>query len=156
MKRIPIICFLLFVLLGCATTNLCSVGFDDSPKGKPNEERATIYFIRDNVSPTMMNPGIFVDGNKVGELPNNSFFWAYARPGKKLIETEWPWLAGATNDTIQISVEPNRTYYLMLKQTGRPSYLGITSRGYYGSKFFDVDETQAVSRMSKFKYYIVK
>lgn len=146
---------LLIMCVGCATSNFSKITYKNSPKGIPTSQTAIIYFMRQNVKPTMMNPKILVNNVKVGKLPNNSFFWVEAPPGEKFIDTKWSWDAGANDDTIRLNVEANKKYYLILKPLGEKILPWYYARFY--NKFFVVeDEDIAVHNLEEMQYFVNK
>ncbi len=146
-----LVCFLVLCCAGCATSNLGNVGFNEAPQGVPDEETAIIYFMRQKVNPSMRSPSIRINDQKVGTLSNNSFFWTRVTPGNVLISTEWSWDTGAGSETMQINIEPNKTYYLILKQLKQKITWPVIYSS-FSSKFFEIDEDIALQYLNRFKY----
>lgn len=143
---------LMLVSVGCATSNSSKIGFEDAPRPVLDDNKAIVYFMRQKVNPSMRSPVILINDQKMGSLPNNSFFWVNIEPGNKLISAEWSWDTGAGNETFQIDIEAGKTYYLILKQTGQqitfPAYFSS-----FSSNFFVIEDEVAMQYLNKLKYY---
>lgn len=153
MKRFCVLLVTALMLCGCATSNSGKLSYQDAPKGEPDDKTAIIYFMRQKVNPSMRNPQILINDQKIGILPNNSFFWQRVEPGNKLIATEWSWDTGMGNNTLQIDIEAAQTYYLLLKQTGQVISAGFFVSGGFSSQFFVIKEKTAQEFFAKLKYY---
>ena len=152
--RIMILGIMVLFATGCATTNHSDITFEQAPAPDTAASMSVIYFMRDNVNPSLRNPAILINDQKIGGLPNNSFLWIKVTPGNKLINTKWSWDTGSDNDTVQVDVRAGETYYLILKQTGQIiSTVPFANDSRFSSKFFQLNKNDAERYLAHLKYF---
>jgi len=103
----------LFVILTTVlfpATGYSSQGF---PEKDPN--RALVYAVRVFAEPTAWDTYFLVDGQKIAEIPEKHYSYAYVAPGRHQFSFDWVFLSGGRKTGIEQVVEAGKTYVFELR-----------------------------------------
>ena len=104
----------LLVLGGCAGVQSPPPSSVLPGPGAPAAGEAVVYVFRPSSPPYLLAPGIHIDGRKLSELPNRSYFIARLAPGTHLVRADWSAWAGVPDAQASFTLHGGQTYYLAI------------------------------------------
>jgi hypothetical protein len=108
---------LLLTLAACGTTAIESQTKTQDPR------QARVYFLRNTMTIGGVAAEIKLNGQKVGAVANNSYFFVDRDPGQYAMSVENPLEPGRFSTGIQL--RPSSTYYVEVAQ--RPEFLALNA-----------------------------
>jgi hypothetical protein len=114
-----VLCSLL--LLGaCGTTSL------ESQTKLQDQRQARVYFLRDSAYLGVVNaPHIKVNGQDVGSIGNNSYFFVDRDPGMYTIALETPLAIGRF--VVNVKLQSGATYYMKVSPRVESFFIGLAA-----------------------------
>ena len=128
------------LLASCASTNDAPVNFYDVSKLEvPPPQEAHIYFIRPSAFIAAFSaPKILLNGKKVGDLSNGTYFIKKVVPGKYQVFVDW---GGGRGRNMEVNAPAGKRTYVETEC----QYTGMSgSITYYGCPVVSVSETRAL------------
>ena len=101
------VALLTLIVLGCASTSRL-------PVHAPGSRETTVYFIRTNQPPVLWNVRIYLDGEQVGSVANQSSMAITAPAGEHQLVFGWPLLAGGSGLQTELRFKPGETQYFVI------------------------------------------
>ena len=102
----------LLLLTACSTTPKNATTFQETKIGTPTESQSVIVVYRKTVPPILYPVTLTFNKTQMATLPNKSFTWFYATPGKHKLTISWPLIAVMPSSKIEVEAKPNQTYFV--------------------------------------------
>lgn len=115
----PLFALLLSVLLSACAAPASAPTYSQAPVAVPKEGLAVLYIYREYAEPTVWNTSIYVDGEELVSLPQQSFSWVYLSPGKHTIASRWSLMASVPPLEFSLNAKSGTRYFFEIKGTVR-------------------------------------
>lgn len=143
-SRCATVLSLLLLFGACSTTAIESQSKMHDPR------QARVYLLRSTLTIGGVGAEIKVDGQKVGALANNSFFFIDRDPGQYTISVENPLETGRFSTTVQL--RPSSIYYIEVSQ--RPEFLAVNAA--FGIVGGAIEQANAPDNSGRFKLTLME
>lgn len=109
--KLFILAFAALLIAGCASTNDGPINYYDVSKLEtPQPHEAHIYFMRPSAFfRGLSDPQVLVNGKKVGNLSNGSYFIYRTAPGKYDVFVDWDRGRG---EYLEVTASPGKRRYI--------------------------------------------
>jgi len=123
LKRIFLF-MLLVTLSGCMKTLHKGPAFIGS--APPDDDQALVYLFRIGSTPLWLSAPIYIDGNKIVDMPNRGYMPLYLKPGKHTVSIKWDLFAAQKDVEKTFTFGAGKTHYVALTKSDVTSLKVLT------------------------------